>query len=36
MHGGAELKELFTEVVFDNPKPTKLIKRMLKISTLIR
>ena len=31
--GGAELKELFTEVVFDNPKPTKLIKRMLKIST---
>lgn len=30
--GGAQLKELFGESVFDNPKPTKLIKRMLQVS----
>lgn len=27
--GGAELKELFGEAVFDNPKPTRLIRRIL-------
>jgi len=29
--GGAELKELFGAAVFDNPKPTKLIMRMLRM-----
>jgi adenine-specific DNA-methyltransferase len=31
--GGLEVKELFGEAVFDNPKPTKLIRRMLGLST---
>ena len=31
--GGMEIKELFGEAVFDNPKPTKLIRRMLKLAT---
>ncbi len=31
--GGAEIKELFGAAVFDTPKPTKLIKRMLGIAT---
>lgn len=31
--GGAQVKELFNEAVFDNPKPTKLIQRMLKLVT---
>lgn len=31
--GGAELKALFGTSVFDNPKPTKLVKRMLKLAT---
>jgi len=29
--GGAELKQLFGAAVFDNPKPTKLIQRMLSL-----
>ena len=31
--GGAEIKELFGAAVFDTPKPTKLIQRMLGIAT---
>lgn len=31
--GGLEVKELFGEAVFDNPKPTKLIRRMLGLAT---
>jgi len=31
--GGAEVKALFGEAVFDNPKPTKLVQRMLKLVT---
>jgi adenine-specific DNA-methyltransferase len=31
--GGQQIKELFGEAVFDNPKPTKLICRMLKLIT---
>jgi adenine-specific DNA-methyltransferase len=31
--GGAELKELFGSAVFDNPKPTRLIERILQLST---
>ncbi len=31
--GGAEVKELFGEAIFDNPKPTKLLKRILKLAT---
>lgn len=31
--GGAEIKELFGEAVFDTPKPTKLIRRMLGMSS---
>jgi adenine-specific DNA-methyltransferase len=31
--GGAEVKNIFGEAVFDNPKPTKLIKRILKLAT---
>ena len=31
--GGLRVKELFGEAVFDNPKPTKLIKRMLGLAT---
>lgn len=31
--GGAELKAIFGESVFDNPKPTKLIERVLKLAT---
>lgn len=31
--GGAEVKELFSEAVFDNPKPTKLLKRIMKLVT---
>jgi adenine-specific DNA-methyltransferase len=30
--GGAELKALFGEAVFDNPKPTRLIRRLLKLA----
>lgn len=30
--GGQELKELFGQAVFDNPKPTKLIQRILGLS----
>jgi adenine-specific DNA-methyltransferase len=30
--GGAEVKSLFGEAVFDNPKPTKLIQRMLGLA----
>jgi adenine-specific DNA-methyltransferase len=33
--GGAEIKELFGAAVFDTPKPTKLIRRMLGIATKI-
>lgn len=32
--GGAEIKGLFGSAVFDTPKPTKLIQRILGISTL--
>lgn len=32
--GGNEIKELFGRFVFDTPKPTKLIRRMLGIATL--
>jgi len=31
--GGNELKGLFGEAVFDNPKPTRLIRRMLGLTT---
>lgn len=31
--GGAEIKELFGSAVFDTPKPTKLLKRILGIAT---
>jgi adenine-specific DNA-methyltransferase len=31
--GGSEIKSLFGSAVFDTPKPTKLIKRMLGIAT---
>jgi len=31
--GGAELKAIFGSAVFDNPKPTKLIDRVLKLAT---
>lgn len=31
--GSAELEKIFGEKVFDNPKPTKLIKRLLKLFT---
>lgn len=31
--GGLEVKSLFGEAVFDNPKPTKLIRRMLSLAT---
>ncbi len=31
--GGAEIKDLFGAAVFDTPKPTKLIRRMLGIGT---
>ena len=31
--GGNEIKELFGSAIFDTPKPTKLIKRMLGIAT---
>lgn len=31
--GGLEVKALFGEAVFDNPKPTKLIRRMLSLAT---
>ena len=31
--GGAEIKELFGAAVFDTPKPTKLLRRMLGIAT---
>jgi len=30
--GGAEVKALFEEAVFDNPKPTKLVQRMLGLA----
>jgi adenine-specific DNA-methyltransferase len=30
--GGLEVKELFGELVFDNPKPTKLIRRILGLT----
>lgn len=31
--GGAEVKALFGQAVFDNPKPTKLIQRMMRLAT---
>ena len=31
--GGNEVKEIFGEAIFDNPKPTKLIDRILRIAT---
>jgi adenine-specific DNA-methyltransferase len=31
--GGLEVKALFGEAVFDNPKPTKLVKRMLSLAS---
>jgi adenine-specific DNA-methyltransferase len=31
--GGQELKKLFGKAIFDNPKPTKLIQKMLGIAT---
>jgi len=31
--GGLQVKELFGEAVFDNPKPTKLIRRMMGLAT---
>jgi adenine-specific DNA-methyltransferase len=31
--GGAELKALFGAAIFDNPKPTKLIERILQLAT---
>jgi adenine-specific DNA-methyltransferase len=31
--GGLQVKELFGEAVFDNPKPTRLIQRMLDLAT---
>ncbi|OWY73114.1 site-specific DNA-methyltransferase [cyanobacterium TDX16] len=33
--GGLEVKAIFGEAIFDNPKPTKLIKRMLALATTI-
>ncbi|MFA5204739.1 MAG: site-specific DNA-methyltransferase, partial [Lentisphaeria bacterium] len=32
--GGAELKDLFGAAIFDNPKPTRLIERVIKLATL--
>ena len=34
--GGQELKELFGQAVFDNPKPTRLIQRLLGLSNPIQ
>jgi adenine-specific DNA-methyltransferase len=34
--GGVEIKKLFGAAVFDTPKPTKLIQRMLGISTIAK
>lgn len=31
--GGLELKSIFGEAIFDNPKPTRLIRRMLGLTT---
>lgn len=31
--GGLEVKEIFGEAVFDNPKPTRLIQRMIALAT---
>jgi adenine-specific DNA-methyltransferase len=31
--GGSEIKDIFGMAVFDNPKPTKLIERILRIAT---
>lgn len=31
--GGNEVKDIFGEAVFDNPKPTRLIERILRIAT---
>lgn len=31
--GGNELKEIFGSAIFDNPKPTKLIERIIKLSS---
>jgi adenine-specific DNA-methyltransferase len=31
--GGLQVKELFGEAVFDNPKPTKLVQRMMGLAT---
>lgn len=31
--GGLQVKDLFQEAIFDNPKPTKLIQRMLGLAT---
>ena len=31
--GGAEVKDLFDQSVFDNPKPSRLIRRMLALAT---
>jgi adenine-specific DNA-methyltransferase len=31
--GGLEVKELFGEAVFDNPKPSRLVQRMLDLTT---
>ncbi len=31
--GGAEIKELFNAAIFDTPKPTKLVRRMLGIAS---
>lgn len=31
--GGLEVKDLFGEAVFDNPKPTRLVERMLSLAT---
>ncbi|WP_174627392.1 site-specific DNA-methyltransferase [Candidatus Methylobacter favarea] len=31
--GGNEIKDIFGEAVFDNPKPTQLIERILRIAT---
>ena len=32
--GGNELKSIFGSAVFDNPKPTKLIRRIIRLATL--
>lgn len=32
--GGIEIKKLFGKAIFDTPKPTKLIKKMLNLATL--